>query len=189
MVGLEVEKHGDVAGERVHVLELEARELADDPGFGVDAVGGVGESAADVAGDLDRPAGRAQDRAEQLGRRGLAVRARDADERVSGQEAVAELDFAPDRDRAGTRSRSERRLRRHAGALDHELDTLQQRLLLGPEADFDTAAGKPPGVHRGRTVGGDDRHAPPGERQRGGAARAGEPEHECAPRQPRLGRG
>ena len=30
VVGLEVEEHGDVAGERVHVLELEARELADD---------------------------------------------------------------------------------------------------------------------------------------------------------------
>ena len=31
VVRLEVEQHGDVAGELVHVLELEARELADDP--------------------------------------------------------------------------------------------------------------------------------------------------------------
>ena len=30
VVGLEVEQHRDVARERVHVLELEARELADD---------------------------------------------------------------------------------------------------------------------------------------------------------------
>ena len=31
VVGLEVEQHRDVAGELVHVLELERRQLADDP--------------------------------------------------------------------------------------------------------------------------------------------------------------
>src|SRR5581483_4718957 len=37
VVRLEVEQDGDLAGERVHVLELEARELADDPVGGAHA--------------------------------------------------------------------------------------------------------------------------------------------------------
>ena len=76
VVRLEVEQHRDVAGELVHVLELEGRELADDP------VGGPNrrERRADVPGDRDVAAGRAEDRAEQLGRRRLAVRPGHADE-------------------------------------------------------------------------------------------------------------
>ena len=80
VVGLEVEKDGDVAGERVDVLELEARELADDPRARVGLLRCVGERPADVAGNLRGAIVGAEDRAEQLGRRRLPVRARHADE-------------------------------------------------------------------------------------------------------------
>ena len=80
MVGLEVEEEGDVTRERVDVLELEARELAHDPRAVRRRERGVGERPADVAGNLDGTACGAEDRAEQLGRRRLAVRAGDADE-------------------------------------------------------------------------------------------------------------
>ena len=76
VVGLEVEQHRDVAGELVHVLELERRELADDPLRRARS----SERRADVAGDRDVTSRGAEDRAEQLGRRRLAVRAGDADE-------------------------------------------------------------------------------------------------------------
>src|SRR4029079_1231072 len=75
VVGLEVEQHGDVAGERLDVLELEARELADDPRAVLRHAGGLGECARDRARDLAPPAGRTEDRPEQLRGRGLAVRA------------------------------------------------------------------------------------------------------------------
>jgi hypothetical protein len=61
--------------------------------------GGIGEGTTHVAGHLDLPAGRAEDRAEQLGRRRLPVRAGDADQaRARRQQPVAELDLAPDGD-------------------------------------------------------------------------------------------
>src|SRR5207247_6771281 len=49
MVGLEVEENGDVAGERVHVLELKARELAHHGGTLLDLEGDVGQRSADVS--------------------------------------------------------------------------------------------------------------------------------------------
>ena len=64
VVGLEVEEDGDVAGERVDVLELEARELAHDPRALRRRERGVGERPADVAGNFDGPACGAEDRAE-----------------------------------------------------------------------------------------------------------------------------
>ena len=112
VVGLEVEEDGDVAGERVDVLELEARELADDPGVRRRDLRRRRQRPADVAGDLDGPAGGAEDRAEQLGRRRLAVRPRDADRaRRRREQPVAELDLAPERDAARARAGDERRLR------------------------------------------------------------------------------
>ena len=76
VVRLEVEQHRDLARELVDVLELERRELADDPVRGANG----GERRADVSRDDDVAAGGAEDRAEQLGGRRLAVRAGDADE-------------------------------------------------------------------------------------------------------------
>ena len=133
VVGLEVEEDGDVARERVHVLELEARELADDRRAGPDPLCDVGERAADVARDLGvLPVG-AQDRGEQLRRRRLSVRAGYTDQQIAVEEPVAELDLAPDRDRMRTRGHDERRLGRHARALDDELDTLHHGLLFRSE--------------------------------------------------------
>src|SRR3954453_13853588 len=124
------------------------------------------------------------DRPEELGRRRLAVRPRDADERVAGEKPVAELDLAPDGDAPCARGGHEGRLARHTRALYHELDTLQQRLLLVPESHFDACRGKPPGVGGRGAVGRDDLHPAPRESERRGPPRAREPEYEGTPRQP-----
>ena len=69
----------------VHVLELEARELADDQRRPARPVPSSSHSgAADVAG---RDRARAEDRAEQLARRRLPVRAGDAHESAAGRAA------------------------------------------------------------------------------------------------------
>ena len=138
VVGLEVEQDGDVARERVHVLELEARELADDGGAGLDLQRDVRERRARRCRRprRRRPAARKIAR-EQLGRRRLAVRARDPDQRVAGQQPVAELDLAPDAGSRGPRRRGERRVRRDTRAFHDELDTVQQGLLLRSETNFD----------------------------------------------------
>ena len=74
VVRLEVEQDGDLALELVHVLELERRELAHDPR--VLRHHDARQRRADVPGDRDRPSGGAEDRAEQLRRGRLPVRAR-----------------------------------------------------------------------------------------------------------------
>ena len=167
MVRLEVEEDGDVAGERVDVLELEARQLADDPCVVAGGLGRVGESATDVSGDLDRAPGGTEHRAEQLGCGRLPVRAGDADQpRAGRQQPVAELDLAPDRDAARARADDERRLRRYARALDDEIHPFEQRLLLRSESEFDAEVCEPAGIDVERPVGADDVDAAPRERTR-----------------------
>src|SRR2546423_636061 len=61
MVGLEVQQHGDLASQLVHVLELEAGKLADDPGARLDLAVELGQCAAHVSGDR-----RARHRAQEL---------------------------------------------------------------------------------------------------------------------------
>ena len=56
VVGLEIEEHGDPRPKLVHVLELEAGDLADDDLVGLDLPVELGERAADVAGDRARRA-------------------------------------------------------------------------------------------------------------------------------------
>jgi hypothetical protein len=119
MIGLEVEEDRDAGLEFVDVLELEARQLADDPVVFADLPVQVGERAAHVAGDRGL-----EHRAEKLARRRLAVGAGDADQ-AAGQEPVAELDLAPDRDLARASSRQERGISRHARALDDEFDIIE----------------------------------------------------------------
>src|SRR6185295_17933413 len=159
------------------VLELEARQLAHDPGVSVERTVEARQRTADVARDRDRPIGGTEHRTEQLARRRLAVRAGDTDERVP-QQAKAELDLAPDRDPTRPCSRRQRRFPGHARALDQQLDAVQQAFLLIPQVNFDAGLGKPAGLDVGRPVGGDRRHATPGQRERGGLAGAGEPQHE-----------
>jgi len=158
----------DVAAELMHVLELETRQLDDNELPLVDLPVQLGECAPHVAGDL-----RAEHRPEQLARRGLPVRARDAGE-AHGQEPSAELDLAPDRD-AGRGD--ERVLLRHAGALDDQLDAVEERRV---------------GVVAERAVDAPHLHPTPLERGGGRLAGAGEPEdertaeHASAPREARA---
>jgi hypothetical protein len=128
MVGLEVEEHGNVARELVHVLELEGRQLADDPVGALDRR----ERDADVAGDRDVTAGRGEDRAEKRRRRRLAVRAGDADELrpARSEPVVPELDLGPDRYPALARRDDERPVAGNAGCLDEHVDPVQQREVL-----------------------------------------------------------
>src|SRR5207248_4393929 len=68
VIRFEVEENGDVAGELVDVLELEARQLTHDPRRGRKHAVERRQRTPDVAGNLDRLSRRAEDRAEQLGR-------------------------------------------------------------------------------------------------------------------------
>ena len=136
MIRLEIEQHRDAAVERADVLELERRELADDPRVVGHVADETREWAADVAGDLGWHPGSVEHGAEQRGRRRLAVRPGDADDRVREQ-AGSELDLGDDGDAELTRSHNRRRLGRDAGALDDELDTEEERV--APLTDEDLA--------------------------------------------------
>jgi hypothetical protein len=146
----------------VHVLELEARDLADDGRRRVDAPDELCQRAADVAGHR-----RTEDVPEELARRRLAVRPGDRHERI-GQQPGAELDLRPDRDPALARGRRQRRLARHAGALHQHVDAVEQRqVAVVPELPV-----------------GDDHLRPARlERRAGRLAGAREPDHERTPRE------
>src|SRR5580765_8203576 len=68
VVRLEVEEDTDARAEAMHVLQLKARKLADDPGVLVDCAVQRGDRTADVPGNGHGPIGRAEDRAQQLAR-------------------------------------------------------------------------------------------------------------------------
>ncbi len=123
MVGLEVEQHGDPRPQELDVLELERGELADDPCVVFDLSCERRQRPADVPGDLDRPAGGAKHRTQELARRRLSVRTRHAEDRVSEQ-PCAELDLAPDGNAEGSSPRDQRRLPRNARALHDEIEPL-----------------------------------------------------------------
>ena len=67
---------------------------------------------------------------------------------------------------------------RHPRALDQDVDSLQQRGLLGSEVDFDAGLGEPAGIGLRGAVHGHDAIAPPRERQRRRPAGPRQPEHE-----------
>jgi hypothetical protein len=156
VVRLEVEQHGHLTRELVHVLELEARQLADDQRALLELSVQLGQRPADVAGD-----GRAGDCAQQLGGGRLPVRSGDAHE-ARPQQPVAELDLAPDRELAALGLSHQRRLARHARALHEQLDAVQQGELA---------------VVAELAVGAHDLHSAPLERGRGRLPRAREPEN------------
>src|SRR2546430_3748481 len=89
MVGDEVEENRDPRTEPVDVLELEARELADDPGVLVECSVEARQRAPDVAGDGDGPFRGPEHGPKQLARRRLPIRAGDPDQWVP-QQAEAE---------------------------------------------------------------------------------------------------
>ena len=182
--GVEVEQHGHLARERLDVLELEARQLAHDPRAGLDGERHLAERSVLVAGEHGVFARGGEHGAEQPDGGRLPLRAGDPDHRVAGQEPPAELDLAPERNAARQRRRGERRAHRNAGALHHQIDSRQHRLLLRPEAQFDIRAREPPGVGVGRAVGDDDLHAARREGERCRLAGDGEPEDERTAREP-----
>ena len=122
--------------------------------------------------------GGAEDRAEELARRRLPVRAGDADERV-GRGAAS---------RARSRSRSCRPRARAAATRGASLGTpglLTSRSTSSrsagssaPRTTSTPCCAKPPGVELLVPVDADDADAPPCERERRGLARAGEAEDE-----------
>jgi hypothetical protein len=123
MVRLQVEQHRDPRSQQLDVFELEGGELTDDPRALVDLPCERRQRPADVPRNLHGPVGCAKHRAEQLGRRRLAVRAGHAENRVP-KESGAELDLAPDGNGEGSSPRDERRLPRNARALHDEIDPL-----------------------------------------------------------------
>ena len=82
-----VQQQRGVGGERLRVLGLEARHLADDRGRLVHLAHQRRERRSDVPGERHRQVRLAPDRSQQLRGRGLAVRARDRHERGSAAAA------------------------------------------------------------------------------------------------------
>jgi len=107
VVRLDVEQHRHAGPQAVHVLQLKARELTDDPGLLVERAVEARQRPADVPGNGDGLARSAEHGAEELARRRLPVRSRNPDEGVAEQ-AKAELDLAPDRDPTRTRGGCQR---------------------------------------------------------------------------------
>ena len=159
VIGLEVQENRELRLEALDVLELEARQLADDA-LGLPHLAfELAQRSPDVSGSW-----RAEDRAEQLRRRRLPVRPGDADDRVA-QIARGELDLAPDRDATLACRDDERRFTGDAGALDEHLDAVEQ-----PEV----------GVVSERALGHDHLHAVCLEQRLRRPSRARQAEHECA---------
>jgi hypothetical protein len=177
VVGREVEQDGDARPKRVDVLELKARELADDPRVLGERAVQARERVADVPRDRDGGRCGPEDRTEKLARRRLPVRARHADDRI-GEEPEAELDLAPDGQATLARGGHEGCLRRNAGAFDEQVHAVEQLGVVRAEDDFDAVLAKPPRVQPCVAIDADDRHAAPGKRERRRLPRAREAEHE-----------
>ncbi len=92
VVGRDVEQHGDVGLERIHIVELERAQLNHVDGMRV-AGDLKGEAVADVAGQASVDTRTAQDVIDERGGGRLAVAAGDADHLGIGV-AARELDFA-----------------------------------------------------------------------------------------------
>ena len=123
VVGLQVEENGNARLQRVDVLELERRELADDPRVRRRRADQGRERTAHVSGHFDISPGGAEDGAEELRRGRLPVRPGDAENRIR-KESRAELDLAPDGQATRPRALHEHRLTRDSRALHDEIDPL-----------------------------------------------------------------
>ena len=179
VVGLEVEEYADPRVEGLDVLELERRQLADDPGVRGHGSHERRQRTADVASDLDRPPGGAKDRAEELARRRLAVGSGDAQDRVR-QQSPAQLDLAPDGNLTPSSFLDQRCLTRDPRALHDEIDPLWQCLLLVSEMEFDTELPEPSGLDRVVPVEADDCRSYADEHLRGCLPGTGEADDEDA---------
>src|SRR5262249_42831504 len=128
-------------------------------------------------------AARAEERADEVGRRALAVRARDADERRA-RGAVAELELADHLQAGRARGHRERVRHRQPGAPDDEVVAGEERGVVAAPDRGDALRGeRPRGV--GRVIGGPavadrDLDAVAAEELRRGDAAAGGPGDERA---------
>ena len=159
VVRLEVEQDGDVARERRDVLELEARELADDPRARLDLAVELGERAADVAAPRGSVASIAPSSSSVVVLPFVPVTPTSR----GPEQPVAELDLAPDRDapRLAPRPRAATRAGT-PGLFDEHVYAVEQAEL----------ASRCPQLAVGR----DDVHPAPREREHRRLPRAREPE-------------
>ncbi len=178
VIRLEVEQHCDPRAELVDPLELETRELADDPGLRGELAVELAERPADVARDRDLLAGGLEDRTEELGCRRLPVRAGHAQDGVR-QQARAELDLAPDGHIALAGGLDELRVLRHSRALDDELNLVQDSKVVLAASHLDARVRESLGVHLG-AIDADHLDRPPSQCERSRPPGAGEPQHEHA---------
>ncbi len=167
VVGLDVQEHGDPRPELVHVLELEARQLAHDPRALLEQPVERGERAADVPCHDNVAARRAHDRPQQLAGGRLAVRPGHTDDRPA-ERPIAQLDLAPDGYSASTRLDHERVLTRNTRALDEQSNPVEEREIV---------------VVLQLPIGLDDLHHPPLEQSRRGLTRPGHAEDKRPRRQ------
>ena len=116
MVGGDVEQHGDIEGERLDQVELERTRLQH-----IDPVGAERRQRqrrrAEIAADLDPPAGLRENVADQRRRRRFAVGAGDPDIARLGLRPPQQVDVADDLD-AGLAGATHRRMRLGEGQRD-----------------------------------------------------------------------
>src|SRR4029078_13050550 len=138
----EVEENGDARAEGVDVLELEARELAHDPGLLAQGAVETRERPANVPSHRHVLAGGAEDLTEELARRRLAVRPGDAEDRVV-EKAEPQLDLAPDGQHTLSPSGHERGRRRYTWAFHEQVHAVEKLGVVRAEDDFDACLAKP----------------------------------------------
>jgi hypothetical protein len=176
----DVEQDGGVGRERLRVLELERRRLADHHGTGRKRPGQRRERRADVPRDHHRQPGLAVHMADELDRRGLAVRARDGHEGVL-QQPPADLELAEHRQAALPGRRDDGRLGRHPRALGEPAGAAQRLEAVRLSPDRHAGRLERPARRLGRVAGvtpGDvDPPLAQGERRRD--ARPRQPDHEA----------
>ena len=117
MVGLEVEQDGRLGGERLGVLELKRRHLADDRRVGGHLADQRCRRSADVAHYRHGQPGLAMDVTDPLGRSRLAVGPGHGDELVVDQ-PPRQLDLAEHRHSTAPRRHHDGGVCGYAGALD-----------------------------------------------------------------------
>ena len=134
MIGREIQKHADVGAKRVDEFELKAAELDDGASIVFHRVDAGDERRADISRENGWNPGRLQNVFDERSRRRLSVRTGDSDQRAL-EEAIGQLDFAPNRDAFGARRSQMRFIGRHAGTGNNQV--LLEKGFLAMAAEFE----------------------------------------------------